>query len=284
MKSMHLLFVITILLLFMQSAYSGDGLSYNTDANMHFGGNSPNKQNEVAELVNEGQPFPIKDYFPVIVAIVAIIISCLWNWWMLKQAKEAHTFDAITRIHEAINNKTAYDYRRLLFKYFGPGCWKELSGKYKIVLFQVNTRTDEQPINIKEQLETLNTKQMESLKKEFEEKLKQDGILYDINSGNQIILNYREVIEKTLTTLGYIAIPYYEGIKSAQSAAIAYRTILLRTAPHILPFIAIEKRNRNNDKHYKFHYLYLLKKLEIPLQGIKVPPPPARGAGYKTKN
>ena len=71
-----------------------------------------------------------------------------------------------------------------------------------------------------------------------------------------------EAVEHTLLSFDVLSIPVCEGLESARRAADAYRDLIARTAPHILPFVALEGTLRGN-KDYQPHYLGMLETLGI---------------------
>ncbi len=73
-----------------------------------------------------------------------------------------------------------------------------------------------------------------------------------------------DAVEQALEAFDAIALPVLEHVKVAQTAAKAYCPVLARTAPHILPYVAVQQVLRG-DPGYRSEYVELLTLLDIDL-------------------
>lgn len=78
-------------------------------------------------------------------------------------------------------------------------------------------------------------------------------------------------VEGTLEVFDAIALPVLEGITAARKAAEAYKIVLERTAPHLLPYVEVQRILRA-DPGYRSAYVDLLKVLDIDLSPLREAP------------
>lgn len=186
-----------------------------------------------------------------------------------KELKQANTFNAITRVHERLANFESYKIRGYLHAGFID----------HLVLAASKLLENKYVSGIGKQAKVDVSKVLDELREDNDQLLKFNA---ELDSHPASFRGYRSIdvsaldaVEQTLVDFDLIAIPYSLGINSAKKLAEAYEPVLRRTSTAILPFVAIQLMLRgSNDPGYKRYYLYLLKELKIPLQGIPAPDNP----------
>ncbi len=73
----------------------------------------------------------------------------------------------------------------------------------------------------------------------------------------------RKAVDDVLTDFNFIALPLQFRLKAAEAAAAAYKHVIQRTVPRILPFIAVEYLLGGQEPEIRKFYIDLLKFLEL---------------------
>ncbi|MBI4287581.1 MAG: hypothetical protein HY671_04015 [Chloroflexi bacterium] len=172
---------------------------------------------------------------------------------------QANTFAALSQVHKTLSNERSYRMREYLHTGFahdlGRVAQDVLGDKYVGESGGVHVKIGAVLSELKENVSKI---------REFNDRLRNEGASRPLEAVEQVLLDF-----------DIVAIPLIMDIESAKEIAQAYRPIFERTAPAILPFVAIQMRLRgNSDRRYKEHYRKLLQKMGIDLQGIEVPTDP----------
>lgn len=170
---------------------------------------------------------------------------------------QANAFTTLTTIHERLTNRVSYEIRGYLHT-----CFARDLVKVTLKVLGDNYVTNEAGTNI------VDVDKVKSLQKD-EDKLHEFNKELKACKTTVRNVNALEAVEWTLLDFDVIALPIWMGIKPAKEVARAYKPVLERTAKEIIPFVAIHQQLRGNPK-YKMHYLYLLRELNISLQGLEV--------------
>ncbi len=171
--------------------------------------------------------------------------------------RQANAFTTLTAIHERLTNRVSYEIRRYLLTNFANDLAKVtinvLGAKY------VTNKAGKYRVDV-EKVKSL--QKDNSMLHKFNEEL---GACQTPNPNVTAL----DAVEWTLLDFDVIALPFWMGIEPAKEVAGAYKPILERTGEEIIPFVAIHQQLRGDPK-YKMHYLYLLRELNISLQGLEV--------------
>ncbi len=143
---------------------------------------------------------------------------------------DAHTFDAITRVHQLLSSPDAIRRRRWLFEYFEEDLRNALA----------------------EQGVAGGTTQDLNRALEARSRNLQNAKYYDPLAN----------VEGVLADLNVLGISCRLGIEAARRVAEEYEPVIRNTAPLLLPFVR-EQRNRRGENGYKREYVTLLKSLGL---------------------
>lgn len=154
-------------------------------------------------------------------------------------------FTVIAKVQERLGSEASRDRRRLLhFKlanYLGNSA-RDILGEQYIVKVKSHFR-----VNVRAVLRGLQPN--DTLSRELLERLRgANGLL--------------GAVEGTLADFNMIAIPVHLKVKAALEVGRAWKPVLERTAPLLIPFIAVQRQLRD-DPDYMKHYIFLLRKLDI---------------------
>ena len=173
-----------------------------------------------------------------------------------KDASEDYAFSAITEVCKTLGSVRPYKLRGYLHRRFD----QELRQA-------VTATVGEQFVNRQKRIDTA---------KIVGELHANEGQLNDLNTelnnrfigvGTNSEATALETVETTLFSFDSVAFGTFEGLPSAQWAARVYRSAFQGTAEHILPFVALQMKLRG-DPEFRFHYIWLLYKLKIKVDGM----------------
>ncbi len=203
-----------------------------------------------------------------ITALIAIFVAV----GQAKKASEQNTLAAITKIHDVLSSWRSYETRRYLHDTF-PGCLTRVTKEVLGEEFVIRDNGVVARVNVANVLHNLQPDPQKL--KALDARLKYEG---KATSSEGYQVDALLAVESALLDFDVVALPLHLGIRSAKEIARTYSSIFEITAPIILPFVAIQQQLRG-DREYKKHYLGLLKRLNIDLQGLEVP---ARRASSKS--
>jgi hypothetical protein len=187
-----------------------------------------------------------------------------------EQARQASEFAAYTRIHELLSNETSRRTRGHLY----VGFYQVLAAAVENTLGSGAGHRGVPGVNIRWILDNV---QAQSARHEQLSMLLADPAQLDPPYLWHPPVDFLGVAESVLLDLDMIAGPLYRGNRAVEEAARLYRTVIERTAPSLLPFVAVQMRLRG-DPSYGTHYRYLLEWLHIDLLGVPNAPRPQAGA------
>ncbi len=214
-----------------------------------------------------------------VMTFILIILGFFLAIKQLRSMKQANMFDLFTKIHETLNKDRSYQIRAYLHEDFTECLYDvivELKKYNKLWNFDL-TKDNEKAINPKKLKNLIipgnNKEEQEKNRKEmlrqFREKLQSKSTSVKVENVDAL-----QAAELTLLDFDKIAVPYCLGNRSAKKIAKAYRPVIEKTAPILLPFVEIQEKLRGKDDHYKWHYRYLLQKFNISLpKELRVPCP-----------
>ena len=170
------------------------------------------------------------------------------------EAKAARLFETFTTIADRLQNAKSLNNRRLLCKYFEGA----LSSAVQRAGILTLTDMEEVKIDNARYFRVDVDKVLEKVKKDTNKLDKlNEALLQDITKGDPPPL---DVVEQVLADFDVLAVPARAGVKQVMCAAEAWKTVILRTAPIILPFVALQMQ-LGDDPGYKVEYRYLLERL-----------------------
>lgn len=201
--------------------------------------------------------------FTIIQTIILAITAGIVLWYTMetyglrKETVKQTKFTTLTTIHERLTNRVSYEIRGYLLTNFANDLAK-VTGNVLGTQYVTN----------KAGADRVDVDMVKSLQKD-------KNMLHKFNQELRACqtpvpnVNALEAVEWTLLDFDVIALPVWMGIEPAKEVAGAYKPVLERTAEEIIPFVAIHQQLRGDPK-YKMHYLYLLRELNISLQGLEV--------------
>lgn len=210
------------------------------------------------------------DWLAIQTLIFAItFLGVLWYAWEASRQRkitekqthlihQTNMFSSLVTTHERLTNETSYKIRGFIYKTF-PECLAETVKTIFGEQFCMSAN-GKKHIDIRRILEGLHGDAVQ--RENFHERL---------NSYFTPVEGIRalEAVERILLDFDIIAIPFSMKIEAAKTLAEAYRPVIEAIAKEVIPFIAIQKKLRN-DPNYKKHFLILLQGLKIDLQGLEV--------------
>jgi len=191
------------------------------------------------------------------ILFLTLVVLCYYAWCtkvLAQQQIESNTFSALTSIHERMAQGRST--RRSLHNYFR----ERLANAVKGVLGSEFVGADGVDVS-----RVVACQELPSDVRTFNRQLDQDEMVKGdprFGGRERKYENALETVESVLADFDIIGLPLWEGVEAATTALDAYRPVIERTAPLILPFVVIQVRLRK-DPHYKKHYFFMLKKLGI---------------------
>ena len=212
-----------------------------------------------------------------VITVILIFLGFIFTIKQLISIKQANTFDLFTKIHETLNKDRSYQNRAYLHEDFTECLYDvivELNENNKLWNFDLMKDNEKEvdPYKVESNLiipenEEEREKNQKKMLLQFREKLKS-------KSTSVKNVDALQAAEMTLLDFDKIAVPYCVGNRSAKTIAKAYQPVIEKTAPILLPFVAIQVKLRGKDDCYKRHYRYLLQKFNISLpKELRVPNP-----------
>ena len=177
-----------------------------------------------------------------------------------KQSAEASELSALIAFHKVWTNPTDYNVRGYIYEDF-PRALVTAMQDSEVGLGQY---VENGQVNVKALIDDAALSPSREKLKALDQKLRNtifaEGTKYEASA--------LEVVERRLNTFDLLSIPFFKDLETISTALEGYAAVLKRTARHILPFLAIQIKLREQEE-YRQDYLYLLRERGIRLEGLE---------------